>query len=169
MAKLTYVTGDLFTAPRHSILVHACNTVGSWGGGIALVFRDKYPTQFEQYKAHCQTHGNALLGTCLLIPGDEHDIACLFTSHAYGRRKDKPEQILAATRTAMQDLMSQNKVRKEMHAWYINLRFFGSYMTLKGCSRINSGKFGVPWEETEAILKELDATMIVYDPLNPPT
>jgi hypothetical protein len=31
-------------------------------------------------------------------------------------------------------------------------------------SRFNSGKFGVPWEDTEAILEELEVEMVVYNP-----
>ena len=115
--RITYTTGDLFTAPEGTVLVHACNTVGSWGAGIALAFRDKYPAQFEYYKAHCKEQGESLLGTCLLIPGDQHDIACLFTSKAYGKRKDRPHEILAATKTAVEDLMRQNTASKALHAW----------------------------------------------------
>jgi len=123
--KLTYVTGDIFAAPPNTILIHACNTIGSWGAGIALAFRSKYPDAFEVYKAHCKAHSNdELIGTCLVIQekplaegGNGHDIACLFTSKAYGRRKDSPEEILGATRGAVKDLLSQNSERKPLHAW----------------------------------------------------
>jgi ADP-ribose 1''-phosphate phosphatase len=117
MSKLTYITGDIFTAPPETILVHACNTLGSWGAGIALSFKERYPAQFAVYKAHCKEHGQALVGSCLVIPGEGHDIACLFTSRAYGRRKDGPEEILKATKTAVRDLMMQNVDDKELHAW----------------------------------------------------
>ncbi|KAG6850216.1 hypothetical protein H0H93_016395 [Arthromyces matolae] len=147
---ITNITGDLFSAPKGAILVHACNTIGSWGAGIALAFRERYPSQYHVYRTHCkQSTPDDLIGTCLLIPGEEHYIACLFTSRAYGRRKDKPEEILQATRTAVQDLMKQNEWGKELHA-----------------CRFNSGKFGVPWSDTEAILTELQASMIVYTPPN---
>lgn len=119
-SKLVYITGDIFSAPEGTILVHACNTVGSWGAGIALAFRDRYPAQFQIYKAHCKEHGQSLVGTCLLIPGDHHSIACLFTSRTYGKRKDKPEEILAATRTAVEDLVKQNTDNKQLHAWYVH-------------------------------------------------
>jgi hypothetical protein len=33
-------------------------------------------------------------------------------------------------------------------------------------SRINSGKFDVPWEDTEAILKDLGVHMTVYTPID---
>jgi len=117
--KLSYTTGDLFAAPANSILVHACNTKGSWGAGIALSFKARYPAQFEHYRAHCREYGDNLVGSCLLIPGDTHDIACLFTSKAYGRRKDSPLEILSATRTSVEDLISKNVARKPLHAWCV--------------------------------------------------
>lgn len=39
--------------------------------------------------------------------GREHWIACLFTSVAYGRRRDPPDMILANTRAALEDLAAQ--------------------------------------------------------------
>ena len=117
VSRLVYVEGNLFTAPDHFILVHACNTLGSWGSGIALTFRQNYPAQFAQYQAHCLSHGQTLVGTCFLIPGDKHDIACLFTSRAYGKYKDKPAEILAATRKALKDLEAKNIGNKVLHAW----------------------------------------------------
>ena len=35
-------------------------------------------------------------------------------------------------------------------------------------SRINSGQFAVPWEDTEAILKDLGVHMTVYTPIDAP-
>ena len=32
-------------------------------------------------------------------------------------------------------------------------------------SRFNSGKFAVPWQDTEAIIKQLEMEMVVYDPV----
>jgi ADP-ribose 1''-phosphate phosphatase len=123
--KLTYITGDIFAAPPNTILIHACNTIGSWGAGIALAFQSKYPDAFQVYKAHCIAHSNdELIGTCLVIRGKSvaeggkgHDIGCLFTSRAYGKRKDSAEDILNATRTAVTDLLRQNGEGKQLHAW----------------------------------------------------
>lgn len=121
-SKLKYITADLFAAPPGSILVHACNSVGSWGAGIAVAFRTKYPSSFEVYKAHCKAHStDELIGTCLVIRGGEkegwHDIACLFTSKAYGKRKDPPDDILNATRNSVKDLLRQNTDGKPLHSW----------------------------------------------------
>jgi ADP-ribose 1''-phosphate phosphatase len=124
MSKLTYITSDLFQAPPGSILLHACNTLGSWGAGIALSFRHNHPSAFHTYQNHCKQakdEGTDLVGTCLLIRGSGeergHDVACLFTSRGYGRRKDTPGEILEATRSAVKDLMRQNEEGKALHAW----------------------------------------------------
>ncbi|KAJ7646923.1 hypothetical protein FB45DRAFT_1019206 [Roridomyces roridus] len=146
-SKITHVKADIFAAPPNSILVHACNTRGSWGSGIAVPFKERYPDAFVTYNDTCKEHGEALLGTCLLIRGETHDVACLFTSKDYGRRVDPADEILKATRTAVAGLLKQNEQEgKELHA-----------------CRFNSERFGVPWEETEKVLVELEAEMIVYE------
>jgi ADP-ribose 1''-phosphate phosphatase len=121
--SITPLTGDLFSAPENSILVHACNTKGSWGAGIALAFRSRFPEQYEQYRNHCAENMDALVGTCLLLPAENYTVACLFTSRNYGRHKDSPDQILAATKSALEDLVRQNTEGKELHAWYVILIF----------------------------------------------
>ncbi|KAK1230835.1 ADP-ribose 1''-phosphate phosphatase [Marasmius sp. AFHP31] len=151
MSNITHITGDLFKAPTGAILVHACNTLGSWGGGIAVAFKERYPSHFETYNAHCKAHTSAeLIGTCLVLRGGTegaHDVACLFTSKAYGKRTDTPDEILDATRKAVLDLVRQNEGNKDLHA-----------------CRFNSGKFSVPWEDTEQILQELGVKMTIYTP-----
>ncbi|KZV85782.1 hypothetical protein EXIGLDRAFT_841234 [Exidia glandulosa HHB12029] len=137
LSTVTHLVGDLFAAPRNSILVHACNAQGSWGGGIAVEFHNRFPAAFQTYRAHCLAHdADTIMGTCLLIPGaeDSNDVACLFTSRRYGARKDKPTDILRATEAALQDLVKKNIGDKELHA-----------------CKFNSGKFGVPWADTEAL------------------
>ncbi|KAE9399354.1 hypothetical protein BT96DRAFT_820687, partial [Gymnopus androsaceus JB14] len=126
---------------RRIVFVHACNTVGSWGAGIALAFKDRFPAQFEVYRDWCMSMSHQVDNISIYI-------ACLFTSQAYGRRKDSPEQILAATREALGDLERHN----------------GSGRYILG-NRFNSGRFGVPWEGTAAIVEELGMEMTVYAPL----
>ncbi|KIM26417.1 hypothetical protein M408DRAFT_330595 [Serendipita vermifera MAFF 305830] len=145
---ITLYEGDLFAkAPANAVLVHACNTQGSWGSGIAAVFRQKYPDAYEIYHNTCLEKGDALLGTCLLIPAGERDIACLFTSRRFGRNVDNKDMILQSTKTAVQDLMRQTRE---------------SGKPIYGC-RINAGLFRVPWEETVAVLDELGLNMTVYE------
>ena len=120
-SRLSFVKGDLFTAPQKSTLVHACNTQGSWGGGIAYTFKQKFPAAFKEYKQHCEQYGEDLLGSCFIIAPDNEDghaVACLFTSRRPGNLRDDPESILAATKSAVKDLLKKNKEGWPLHAWY---------------------------------------------------
>ncbi|KAJ7282857.1 hypothetical protein C8J57DRAFT_1219026 [Mycena rebaudengoi] len=134
--KITHITADIFAAPTGSILVHACNTRGSWGSGIALAFKQKYPDAFETYKSG-RAYSSVASRTISRVSSRRRTT---------GKRVDKPEQILASTRLAVLDLLKQNvDPVKELHA-----------------CRFNSEKFGVPWPETETVLTELGAEMTVY-------
>jgi ADP-ribose 1''-phosphate phosphatase len=147
MSDIKYIKGNLFDAPKGSILIHACNCVGLWGSGIARQFATKFPSSYTKYQRLCHRHGTAVLGKCLYISEDpDYDIACLMTSRSYGRNIDPPDQILKATKTAIQELISFNVNNKELHA-----------------CKINSGLFRVPWDETEAILKETGVPFTVYE------
>lgn len=158
--------GDLFAAPPQTLLIHACNALGSWGGGIALAFRARYPAAFAVYRAHCarsssggsRSPDHRLVGTALLIPpqaqsrdgkerGRGHYVGCLFTSRGYGRARDGPEEILRATGPAMRDLMRLVVEEEERTG-----RGVGE---VRMC-RINSGLFGVPWERSKAVMEEME-------------
>ncbi|KLJ09960.1 hypothetical protein EMPG_14626, partial [Blastomyces silverae] len=56
MSIITEIEGDLFDAPEGTALIHACNCQGSWGKGIAQVFREKYPAAYQIFRAHCQQY-----------------------------------------------------------------------------------------------------------------
>lgn len=146
MSKITTIQGDLFTAPKGSIIVHACNTKGVWGSGIAKAFASRFPKAREEYSKLCQEKGPSLIGTCLLIEAGDYTIGCLFTSKNYGAFVDSPQKILEHTQTAMADLIAQNTDNKPIHM-----------------CKINSGLFNVPWPDTKKVLKEFDREITVYD------
>ncbi|KAI4812160.1 hypothetical protein E4T44_10479 [Aureobasidium sp. EXF-8845] len=145
---LTERIGDLFGAPSNTLLVHACNCVGSWNAGIALAFQKKYPAHYAIYQAHCKSRTpNSLLSTCLLIPpqpgsGPNHWIGCLFTSRKYGRGKDSKDDILDSTDSALQDMLEQLEDLKKKPK--------GVWMC-----KINSGSFKVPWSQTKKLVEAL--------------
>jgi ADP-ribose 1''-phosphate phosphatase len=148
LGDLVTVKGSLFTAPKNTIIIHACNTKGVWGSGIAKEFAKRFPKAYEQYRLECQQHGAHLLGTASLIPTKDYVIGCLFTSKAYGAHVDSPEKILIATRLAIADLILKN----------------GKYYNLPmHICKINSGLFRVPWQDTKKILKETGQPFTVYD------
>lgn len=47
---ITYKKMSLFDAPKETIIVHACNSQGMWGSGIAKPFAQNYPVSYESYK-----------------------------------------------------------------------------------------------------------------------
>ncbi|KAF5335626.1 hypothetical protein D9758_014801 [Tetrapyrgos nigripes] len=49
MSKIAHIKGDLFSAPPNTILVQACNTLGSWGAGITKAFKERYPSPTSVY------------------------------------------------------------------------------------------------------------------------
>lgn len=116
MSKVVVHVGDLFShAPTGSVLVHACNTQGVWGSGIAAAFKARFPKAYDVYHATCEEYGYSLLGKALLIDPQEEDtrangggkgyaIACLFTSRRFGKRKDSKDLILQSTKTAVVQL-----------------------------------------------------------------
>ncbi|KAJ4990565.1 hypothetical protein SVAN01_04012 [Stagonosporopsis vannaccii] len=149
--RLTYHKGDMFAeAPKGCVLIHACNTQGHWGAGIAKAFKQQYPKAYSAHhkfcaKDHSKTH-SVLTGTAqLLAPCDDdtqHWIGCVFTSAKYGRGKDKPGTIIRNTGKSMQMLLELvSQVDDEVSE-------------IRMC-KINSGKFGVPWEKTEEIIQGL--------------
>lgn len=50
---LTYLTTSLFDSPAQT-LINPVNTVGVMGKGIALVFKQRYPEMYRQYRELCQ-------------------------------------------------------------------------------------------------------------------
>lgn len=147
MSNVKIIKGDLFSASEGSILVHACNTQGVWGSGIAAQFANEFPEAFRQYNKLCCKEGDNLLGTCFLIDTPNYSIGCLFTSSGYGSYVSKPDVILSNTRIAISDLIHQNWTGRPIHM-----------------CKINSGLFRVPWGLTQEVLEEFpEQEFTVYD------
>ena len=49
---IEYRTGDLFSIPA-TYRVNPVNCCGVMGAGIAKIFKDRYPTMFDQYRKQC--------------------------------------------------------------------------------------------------------------------
>lgn len=174
---INYIEGDLFThQPKNSkaisILAHACNARGSWGAGVATVFKSKFPSTYKKYVDHCQQHANdptSLLGTTLLIPSSSSDpgnnggknnfyIACLFTSDFAGRKKLGPKDIVNNTSLSINDLLDHVNALRDKG---IDLEDNGKGLVLN-MPKINAGLFSVPWEDTADALDKFDLDINVY-------
>lgn len=153
MGSITYIKGNILEAgdfPR--ILLHSCNCNGSWGGGIAYQLAMLYPDVEENYEESCERYGSGLLGKCQLIEAEKDDdliIGCLFTA-AFGGSDQNDSDILKYTKMALENFKSQLQQYPGLNSSKIIM------------PKINSGIFGVPWEETEKILKECDLNFTVY-------
>ena len=156
------------------------NCEASWGAGIAKAFKDRYPKAYEDYADHCEEHGHSLLGQALLIPpletstpsnqdhnGDDegfhegaatapkHFVGCLYTSRAFGRKRDKPARILEVTKPAVEDLL------RRIAEWNVMVeaeRGDGEKVGEVRMCKVNSGLFGVPWEKTKEVLEGIDVS-----------
>lgn len=157
MAIIKYIKGNaLVSTPKKRILIHSCNTNGSWGGGIAYQLAVRYPRAEDEYMRICDESGSNLLGQCRLISSNSDKenlvICCLFTSSFGGSSHDSSNDILKYTKYALEDLFSKIKKNEELKDYSLEM------------PKINSGIFGVPWEKTEDILKEFsnDVCFTVY-------
>lgn len=141
MGKLKYNEGDLFHQKgKNRVLVHSCNCKGVWGSGIAKEFKKHYPDAFESYEKVCKMYGKNLLGTYSASYEDENytfGVVNLFTSDGYGQNRDSEKDILKHTARAIDFMLKVIPEHIEINS-----------------PKINSGKFRVSWEKTEAVIKE---------------
>lgn len=157
---IEYRKGSLFEAPKGSYLVHACNTQGVWGSGIATEFKKRFPHAFAVYSRHCQNNSNFVLGQFWAIWDADYYVTCLLVSSGYGRQVDSKEEIKKQTKIVL-DKFLQWVTDPKQHLNAVPVTEVYS-------NKFNSGFFRVPWNETEAILMEslkpYNIKWIVYDP-----
>jgi ADP-ribose 1''-phosphate phosphatase len=145
--RITYKKGSLFDLQDpNAILAHACNCKGVWGSGIAVEFKRRYKDTFDYYESECKKFDKKLLGRALVykeirIPDEDKRprfVACLLTSYDYGNNKDSESKILKNTEKSMLNFLSVLKDGAHVHS-----------------PKINSGRFSVPWEKTEAVMERV--------------
>lgn len=147
---ISYKKISLFDAPKDSVIIHACNSQGVWGSGIAKPFKEKYPQSFQDYNKFClmanEERGTAC-GRAQLssYPDSEsHWVGWIVTSHDYGPKKDSPEQIKVNTTLALAELCKKLYLAHPRE----------DFPTIDVYSnKFNSGLFAVPWTDSELILE----------------
>lgn len=149
---IEYKKMSLFDAPKESIIVHACNSQGVWGSGIAKPFKENYPVSYEFYKDFClkwnDRRGTAC-GMADLGPfanSEDHWVGWIITSHNYGPLKDTPEVIKINTTLALQDICKKIYMAHPVEENPV-IEVYSN--------KFNSGLFAVPWEDSELILKTI--------------
>jgi ADP-ribose 1''-phosphate phosphatase len=120
--------------------------MGVWGSGIAAQFYEYFHEAFEGYRDYCigSQDPETIVGTCWVSDDTTYrlPVACLLTSKGYGSNRDSKDEILHATSLALQDFFEDHK------------EVIQKYKVIHS-PKINAGLFGVPWEETEAVIKRL--------------
>lgn len=56
--------GDLFTS-NQAVIGHGVNTVGVMGAGIAVLFRRRWPSMYQEYRRQCRA-GELVAGGCMI-------------------------------------------------------------------------------------------------------
>lgn len=146
---ISYQNISLFDAPQGGIIVHACNSQGVWGSGIAKPFKEKYPYSYISYQRFVEEKvlergtacGRGSLTNTLF--DEDHVVGWIVTSHNYADKKDSPELIKIHTTMALVNLCEDIMQRYPYVDDQINVY----------SNKFNSGLFAVPWEQSELILK----------------
>lgn len=146
---IVHKTMNLFDAPVDSIIVHACNSQGVWGSGIAKAFKERYPYSFVEYEAYCdmwnKERGTATgKGAMSMAHVDEpHWVGWIVTSHSYASQKDPVELIKINTTIALRELC-EAVYKAHPKSEFSSIDVYSN--------KFNSGLFSVPWEDSELIL-----------------
>jgi len=137
---IEYRRGDMFKgAPKDAILCHPCNTQGTWEGGIAAQFAEKYPDVYNRYTdLYYGVSDYDLEGTYALFD----NILCIFGSKGFGYPKDDAETIIENMEDAL------NSLGEDLKEGYLD----DHNITEIHSPKINSGLFGVPWTYTEVVI-----------------
>jgi ADP-ribose 1''-phosphate phosphatase len=139
MIKLTFSKGDMLQKmDRKYIYVHACNSKGVWGRGIALQFKKKFPVAYLKYRDFC-LNKNTKVGDSVIVEENGFKIGCLLTSVGYGEYTSSPKEIIVNTYYSIIDLIDQI----EEDSIYIQSNVF------------NSGLFNVPWKHTQKVIEKI--------------
>lgn len=180
--RVTNIIGDLtIDPPDNAIVIHSVNCLGQWGSGVALALVTALPAAYKVYQECCKKHSpEGLLGTALLIPPQKDDydlkykpmkprrwVYCLFVSEGYGRAtkrkpgKAKPEEIIRHTRNALKEVREVLFLgqQKKVDSWGSAVDEYGQEqepkLELIWACKFNSGSFGVKWETTMEIIKDI--------------
>lgn len=148
---ITYTHGNLLEADVDAV-VNTVNTVGVMGKGIALMFKERYPSNYKAYKAACKA-GEVTVGHMFVTASDELEgprWIINFPTKQDWRNPTKPEWVHEGLH-ALKAFISQNQIKSIA-------------LPPLGC-----GNGGLDWpvvkQWIEASLGDLPTTqVIVYEP-----
>ncbi len=148
---MRFIKGNLLDAEVEAV-VNTVNTVGVMGKGIALMFKERFPRNYEAYAAACKA-GQVRIGRMFVSPIDELDgprWIINFPTKEHWRSPTKLEWVCAGL-AALKDVISEKHIRSIA-------------IPPLGC-----GNGGLDWEVVRPLIEEAlsdleDVEIVVYEP-----
>lgn len=143
---ITFTSGDMFSISANC-LVNTVNCVGIMGAGVALAFKNRYPSMYEDYKKACDL-GQIRPGF-LHIWENAETIIINFPTKRHWRNKSRYEDI------------------------QIGLKALNSFLTDKPHLKVSlpalgCGNGGLDWEIVSSMIKDelssVNANIMVFEP-----
>ena len=146
---IKFTRGDMFKIDT-DIRVNTVNCVGVMGAGVALTFKNKYPSMFKDYQKECKK-GNLNPGKIYIWTDLSGECIINFPTKKHWRKPSEYEYIEAGLSDLHKYLLNKGRIRVAIPAL--------------GCDR-----GGLDWarvkEKIEKHLGGLDATIYVFEPMD---
>ena len=133
---VAFKDGDIFSTPGISAFAHGCNCAGAMGKGIAIVFKERWPRMFCEYRQRCR-NGTFNPGDVFLWEENKELVFNLATQKTWRTK---------ATLEAVAESLATMAEIAEMKG-----------VTEIALPRVGAGLGGLRWEEVKAIMSELGA------------
>lgn len=131
---VTFESGDIFVTPGLRGFAHGCNCAGAMGKGIALSFRGRWPSMYEEYRRRCKDKSFQL--------GD------VFTWSEQGE--------------TVFNLGTQRSWMKKAELWAVQKSFGGMILAAEASNimeialpRIGAGLGGLDWSAVRTLLEDV--------------
>lgn len=148
--SVTVEYGDIFESKAEA-LVNPVNVVGICGAGLALVFKRKYPVNYQHYRSACIAGGVAM-GKVLIV--EMHEPPLHYIINFPTKRAPSDRSCLGDVENGLCDLYTR--------AWYLGIKSIA--MPALGC-----GLGGLDYERVEAAIKRQfepgRVTVYLYGPI----
>jgi len=143
---LWFTRGNLFESQAQT-LVNTVNCAGVMGKGVALVFRERYPAMYEDYRRRCEKR--EIQPGVLTLYKDSRPWVLNFPTKRHWRARSRLEDIEAGL--------------KELVAHYKEWGITSLGMPALGC-----GHGGLDWSDVRTLIEkhlgDLDIEIEVYEP-----
>ena len=146
---IKFTSGDMFKI-NTDIRVNTVNCVGIMGAGVALAFKNKYPSMFKDYQKECKK-GNLNPGKIHIWTDLSGECIINFPTKKHWRKPSKYEYIEAGLSDLHKYLLNKGQIRVAMPAL--------------GCDR-----GGLDWGRVKGMIEKhldgLEATIFVFEPMD---